>query len=81
MFFTILGTAPTGPAASHRYDAIEAVKCAIQMLAKGYADVVIVDSSNGDKAYTPTEFAQFYADAKNKRKGQDVDPSIRAGRT
>jgi len=35
------------------------------MLAKGYAGVVIVDASKGDKAYSPTEFAQFYTDTKN----------------
>ena len=65
MFFTILWTAPTGPATTRRNNPIEAIRCAIQMLAKGYADVVIVDPSKGEKAYSPTEFAQFYTDTKN----------------
>ena len=64
MSFTILWTAPTGPATTHRNEPIEAIRYAIQMLAKGYADVMIVDPSKGEKAYSPTEFAQFYSDTK-----------------
>jgi hypothetical protein len=30
------------------------------MLGKGYIDVVIVDRTQGGKAYTPAEFATFY---------------------
>jgi hypothetical protein len=66
MFFTILWTAPTGPVTTMRTDPIEAVRCAIQMLGKGCVDVMIavVDPSKGDKAYGPTEFAQFYLEYK-----------------
>jgi transposase-like protein len=31
---------------------------------KGYADVVIVDSDDGGKAYAPAQFAQFYKNVK-----------------
>jgi hypothetical protein len=69
MFFTILWTAPTGPATNMRTGPIEAVQCAIQMLGKGYADVMIavVDPSKGDRAYGPTEFAQFYLEYRNSK--------------
>jgi hypothetical protein len=31
------------------------------MLGKGFADVAIVDSAQGAKAYTPSEFARRYS--------------------
>jgi hypothetical protein len=72
IFFTILGTAPSGPAAAHRTDPIEAIRCAAQMIARGYADVVIVDSSEGEKAYSPSEFTQFHSDPEINSGAQEI---------
>ena len=36
-------TGPIGPATTHRNSPIEALRYALEMLGKGYADVVIVD--------------------------------------
>jgi hypothetical protein len=46
-----------GPATTHRNGPIDALRYAIRMLGKGYADVVIVDLG---KAYAPAEFREFY---------------------
>ena len=40
---------------------VEAKRLAIEMLVKGFADVAIVDSAQGAKAYTPSEFARRYS--------------------
>jgi hypothetical protein len=64
MPFAIQWTGPLGPAATHRDTAVAAIRFAIDMLGKGYADVVIVDSADDGKAYAPAQFAQFYKNAK-----------------
>jgi hypothetical protein len=61
MPFTIQWTGPRGLAATTRDSPIDAIRFATEMLAKGYADVVIIDL--GGKAYKPAEFAMFYKDA------------------
>jgi hypothetical protein len=43
---------------------IEAIRFAIDMLAKGYSDVVIVDLDQDGKVYTPAELSTFYKDAR-----------------
>jgi hypothetical protein len=63
MPFAIQWTGPLGPAATHRDTAV-AIRFAIDMLGKGYADVVIVDSADDCKAYAPPQFAQFYKNAR-----------------
>lgn len=82
MFFTILWTAPTGPATTMRNDPIEALRCAIQKLGKGYANVVIavVDPSQGEKTYGPTEFSQFYLEYRSSHQRHDDDATFRAVR-
>jgi hypothetical protein len=45
-----------GPATTHRDTPIEAIRFAIEMLGKGFDDVVIVDVDRDGKAYTPAEF-------------------------
>ena len=57
MAFAIQWTGPRGPASTQRKDPVDALRCAMQMLAKGYADVVIVDLAEDGKAYAPAEFA------------------------
>jgi hypothetical protein len=48
MAFEIQWTGPTGPASTRRKDPADALKYAVEMLEKGYADVVIVDlAENG----------------------------------
>jgi 3-oxoacyl-(acyl-carrier-protein) synthase len=59
MPFTIQWTGPPGLATTTRASPIEAIKIAVDMLGKGYIDVVIVDRTQGGKAYTPAEFATF----------------------
>jgi hypothetical protein len=44
----------------HRGTPIEAVRFAIEMLGKGFSDVVIVDLDDGGKVYAPAEFSVFY---------------------
>jgi hypothetical protein len=51
---------PMGPAITHRESPNEALRFAIGMLGKGYADVVIVDLAEKGKAYSPAEFRQLY---------------------
>jgi hypothetical protein len=65
MPFTIQWTGPLGLAATTRDSPIEAIKIAVDMLGKGYIDVVIVDRTQGSKAFAPTEFAIFYKDARD----------------
>jgi hypothetical protein len=64
MAFTIQWTGSLGPATTTRDNPIEAIRFAIEMLGKGFSDVVIVDLDRGGKAYTPSEFAMFYKDTK-----------------
>jgi hypothetical protein len=63
---------------AHRTDPIEAIRCAAQMIAKGYADVVIVDSSEGEKAYSPSEFAQFHSDPEKNSEAQEISNKLPA---
>ena len=58
MAFSIIGSAT-----AQRDSAIEALKCALEMLGNGHADVVIVDLAENGKAYAPVDFDQFYKDA------------------
>ena len=64
MPFAVQWTGHLGPATTHRDTAVEAIRLAIEMLGKGFADVLIVDSDDGGKAYAPAQFAQFYKNAK-----------------
>jgi hypothetical protein len=45
-------------------DPVDALSYAMQMLAKGYADVVIVDLAEDGSAFAPAEFREFYVDTK-----------------
>ncbi len=49
---------------THRATPAEAVRFAIEMLGKGFSDVVVVDLDDGGKTYAPVDFAQFYKNAK-----------------
>jgi hypothetical protein len=62
MAFSIRWSGPLGPASTQRTDGIDALNYGLQMLGKGYADVVIVDLAEGGKAYAPAEFAEFCKD-------------------
>jgi hypothetical protein len=53
-------TGPMGPASTRRKEAVEALKHAVQMLSKGYQDVIILDGDG--KAHSPAEFRQLYLD-------------------
>ncbi len=64
MAFAIQWTGPSGPASTQRKDPIDALRYAMQMLAKGYADVVIVELAEDGKAYAPAEFRDLYLDEK-----------------
>ncbi len=57
MAFAIQWTGPNGPASTQRKEPVDALRYAMQMLAKGYANVVIVDLAEDGKAYAPAEFA------------------------
>jgi hypothetical protein len=47
---------------THRDTAVDAIRFAIEMVGKGFPDVVIVDLAEGGKTYAPVEFAQLYQD-------------------
>jgi hypothetical protein len=64
MRFEIQWTGHQGAAMTHRDTPIEAIRFAIEMVGKGFADVVILDSAEGGKAYAPAQFSQLYKDAK-----------------
>jgi hypothetical protein len=64
MPFEIQWTGPQGAAMTHRDKPVDAIRFAIEMLGKGYGDVVIIDLDRGGKAYASAEFAQLYKDAK-----------------
>jgi hypothetical protein len=64
MSFTIQWTGSFGPATTHRDSPIEAIRFAIEMLGKGFDNVVIVDVDRDGKAYTPAEFSVFYKDTR-----------------
>jgi hypothetical protein len=63
MAFAIEWTGPMGPATTHRHGPVEVLRFAIEMIGKGYQDVVIVDTTNNDKQYNVAEFRQFYLNA------------------
>ena len=48
------------PASTQRKNPVKALRYAMQMLGKGYADIVIVDLAEDGKAYAPAEFAPFF---------------------
>ncbi len=64
MPFEIQWTGHQGSAMTHRATPAEAVRFAIEVLGKGFSDVVVVDLDDGGKTYAPVEFAQFYKNAK-----------------
>jgi hypothetical protein len=64
MAFAIEWTGPIGPATTHRHGPVEALRFAIEMIGKGYQDVVIVDTTDSGKQYNVAEFRQFYLDTK-----------------
>ncbi len=64
MAFAIQWTGPSGLASTQRKDPVDALRYAMQMLAKGYADVVIVELAEDGKAYAPAEFRDLYLDGK-----------------
>jgi hypothetical protein len=53
-----------GPASTRRNTPIEALRYAVEMLGKGYVDVVIVDQDGNGKAYAPAAFREFYLDTR-----------------
>jgi hypothetical protein len=59
MRFEIQWTGHQGAAMTHRDTPVEAVKFAIEILGRGFSDVVIVDLREGGKTYTPAEFGQL----------------------
>ena len=67
MAFAIQWTGPIGPASTQRKDSVDALRYAMQMLGKGYADVVIVDLAEDGKAYAPSEFRDLYLEGKGLR--------------
>jgi len=64
MRFEIQWTGHQGAAMTHRNTPVEAIRFAIEMLGKDFTDVVIVDTEEGGKTYTPFEFEQFCKKAK-----------------
>ena len=64
MAFAIQWTGPQGLASTRRKDPVDALKYAIEMLGKGYADVVIVDLAENGQAYAPSDFRDLYLDKK-----------------
>jgi hypothetical protein len=53
-----------GPATTHRTSPNDALRYGIEMLGKGYADVMIMDLAENGKAYAPAEFREFYLSTK-----------------
>jgi hypothetical protein len=64
MAFEIQWTSPSGPASTKRKDAVDALRFAMEMLGKGYADVVIVNLAENGKAYAPAEFRDLYSEGR-----------------
>jgi hypothetical protein len=62
MPFVIQWQGPQGLASTQRSEARDALNYAMQMLGKGYSEVLIVDLSKGGQAYAPNEFARLYLD-------------------
>ena len=65
MAFAIQWTGPQGPASTRRKDPVDALRYAVEMLGKGYVDVVIVDLAENGQPYAPADFRDLYLD-KNK---------------
>ena len=63
MPFAIQWTGSLGPATTERNTSVEAIRYALELLGKGFADVVIIDLAEDGKAYAPYEFAQLYKQA------------------
>jgi len=64
MAFAIQWTGPIGTASTQHKDQVDALRYAMQMLGKGYADVVIV--AEDGKAYAPAEFRDLYLRGEGK---------------
>jgi hypothetical protein len=47
----------------------------MEMLGKGYADVVIVDLAENGKAYAPAKFREFYLDTRKNTALYEARPS------
>jgi hypothetical protein len=62
MPFAIQWIGITGPTSTQRDTALEALKYATELVGQGRANVVIIDLTEGGKAYAPNDFAQFYLD-------------------
>ena len=52
-----------------------ALRYAVEMLGKGYADVVIVDLANSGKAYSPADFCELYLDGKKNASSPSLSRS------
>ena len=65
MAFAIQWTGPLGPATTERDEAAAALVSAMELAAKGYMDVVIIDLAEGGKAYAPADFVKFVIDARS----------------
>ena len=65
MAFAIQWTGPLGPATTERDEAAAALVSAMELAAKGYMDVVIIDLAEGGKAYAPADFVKFVMDARS----------------
>ena len=62
MPFIVRWSNPAGTASTRRNTPIEARNWAVEMMGKGFQDVVILDE-NG-KAYNPSDFAKLYVDTR-----------------
>jgi hypothetical protein len=58
MPFTITWSGPTGAASTRRNTPVDALNWAIEMMGKGFQEVVILDENR--KAYSPADFGKFY---------------------
>ena len=65
MAFAIQWTGPLGPATTERDEAAAALVSAMELAAKGYMDVVIIDLAEGGKAYAPADFVKFVIDTRS----------------
>ena len=65
MAFAIQWTGPLGPATTERDEAAAALVSAMELVAKGYMDVVIIDLAEGGKAYAPADFVKFVIDTRS----------------
>jgi len=60
MAFAIQWIGPLGPATTQRDDPVDALESAMEVVAKGYTDIVIVDLAEDGKAYEPADCVKFF---------------------